>query len=311
MSQGDWRIDMFVREDALSLIGNTPIVRLSRLTPPNTRILLKLEYLNPSGSHKDRIALYMIRDAEEKGLLRPGGLVVEESSGNTGIAVAMVAKLKGYRAIIVVPRGGVSKEKIKVMRMLGARIVEGSVNEDDPDYVETLAEKIAREENGVFLHQAANKANIKAHFETTGPEIWAQTRGQVDAFVMGVGTGGTITGVGRFLKMMKPDVRIVAVTPKGSALSERQSENPDRIEGLASGSVPENLDRGIVDEVIPVGFDEALSMARRLASEEGILAGISTGAHLIAALKTAEKLGPGRTIVTIAADSILRYVSLL
>ncbi len=302
---------MIIHQDMLASIGNTPMVRLAKLAPPGSRILLKLEYLNPSGSHKDRIALYMIRDAEEKGLLRPGGLVVEESSGNTGIAVAMVARLKGYRAVIVVPRGGVSREKVKIMEMLGARVVEGSTNEDDPDYVEKLAENIAEREEGVFLHQAANKANIRAHFETTGPEIWVQTRGQVDAFVMGVGTGGTITGVGRFLRMMKPEVRIVAVTPRGSALSGRQAENPDRIEGLASGSIPENLDKGIVDEIIPVGFEEALSMAKRLALEEGILAGVSTGAHVIAALKVARELGPGKTIVTVAADSILRYTSLL
>jgi len=302
---------MIIHQDMLASIGNTPMVRLAKLAPPGSRILLKLEYLNPSGSHKDRIALYMIRDAEEKGLLRPGGLVVEESSGNTGIAVAMVARLKGYRAVIVVPRGGVSREKVKVMEMLGARVVEGSTNEDDPDYVEKLAENIAEREEGVFLHQAANKANIKAHFETTGPEIWVQTRGQVDAFVMGVGTGGTITGVGRFLRMMKPEVRIVAVTPRGSALSGRQAENPDRIEGLASGGIPENLDKGIVDEIIPVGFEEALSMAKRLALEEGIFAGVSTGAHVIAALKVARELGPGKTIVTVAADSILRYTSLL
>ncbi|MCD6341023.1 MAG: cysteine synthase family protein [Desulfurococcales archaeon] len=293
----------------LDVIGSTPLVELRRLVPSNSaRVLVKLEYMNPTGSHKDRVAFYMIKDAEERGLLRPGSVVVEASSGNTGVSVAFVSRYLGYRAIVVIPKG-TSKDKVFLIKVLGAEVVEGSDDPESPNYYVRLAEELAHKYGGVFLNQYENIANIRAHYETTGPEIWRDTGGSIDAFVMGVGTGGTITGVGRYLKERKSDVLIVAVTPKGSPLAG--GKVGDRIEGLLYSDYPKLLDRSVVDKVIEVSLEDALRTCIKLAREEGILAGPSTGANIYAALMVARELGHGKTVVTLAADSILKYSTLL
>jgi cysteine synthase A len=289
----------------LELIGNTPLVELKRVRPlGNARVFIKLEFVNPTGSHKDRIALYMIKDAIQRYGLKPGDVVVEASSGNTAISVAFVAQQLSLKPIIVVPRG-TSKSKIAMLRLLGAEVVEGGDKPSDEDYYIRLAERIARDRRGVFLNQYANPANAQAHYETTAVEIWRALDGEVSAFVMGVGTGGTIIGVGRFLKERKKDALIVAVTPKGSPLAG--GTVGDRIEGLLYTDIPPLLDRSIIDKVIEVSYREAMEMAMRLAREEGLLVGISSAANTVAALRVAEELGKGN-VVTLAADSILRYV---
>lgn len=290
-------------EDA---IGGTPIVKLKRIKPSNgVEIYVKLEFFNPTGSHKDRIALYMIRDAIRRYGLKPGDVVVEASSGNTAISVAFIAARFGLKSVIVVPRG-TSSSKVAVVRMLGAEIVEGSDDPRSKDYYIRLAEEIAREHGWIFLNQYANPANVAAHYETTAVEIWSALNGAVDAFVMGVGTGGTITGVGRFLKERRRGVIIAAVTPKGSPLAG--GSIGDRIEGLLYTDIPPLLDRSVIDRVIEVSYREAVDMCIKLARDEGILAGISSGANVVGALKISSEIGQGN-IVTLVADSAFRYMN--
>ncbi len=291
--------------DILDLIGSTPMVEL-RSFGGRAKLMLKLEYMNPTGSHKDRIALYMIREAMEKGLVRKGGLVVEASSGNTGVSVAFVAGRLGLKCIIVVPRG-TSREKVFMLKALGAEVVFGSDNPRDPDYYRRVAEEIAREKGGVFLNQYENKANVKAHYETTGPEIWRQTRGEITAFVMGVGTGGTITGVGRYLRERKSSVKIIGVLPAGSPLAG--GVFGDRIEGLAYSDKPVLIDENLIDDYIEVSLREAAETCIKLARREGVLAGLSTGANVKAASIVAGEVDG--VVVTIAADSILKYNEVL
>jgi cysteine synthase A len=289
----------------LDLIGSTPLVELKRVRPlGGARVFVKLEFVNPTGSHKDRIALYMIRDAIQRHGLGPGDVVVEASSGNTAISVAFVAQQFKLKPVIVVPRG-TSKSKIAILKLLGAEVIEGSDRPSDGDYYIRLAERIARERRGVFLNQYANPANALAHYETTAVEIWKALNGDISAFVMGVGTGGTVTGVGRFLKERKKDVLIVAVTPRGSPLAG--GTVGDRIEGLLYTDIPPLLDRSIIDRVIEVSYREAVEMVIRLAREEGLLVGISSAANIVAALRLAEELKKGN-IVTLAADSTFRYI---
>jgi len=295
--------------DLLSLIGNTPLVELKKLRPRGgARIFVKLEYLNPTGSHKDRIALYMIRDALERGLVKPGGYVVEASSGNTGISVAFVARLMGLKPVIVVPRE-TSVIKVRLMKMLGAEVVFGDPDPSSPNNIRALAKRLAEERGGVYLDQHSNPANARAHYETTAREIWDALKGEVHAFVMGVGTGGTITGVGRFLKERRRDVLVVAVTPRGSALVGGQGL--ERIEGLSSKDVPELYDPEIVDRVIEVSLREAVEMCTKLARLEGIIGGPSTGANVVAAIEIAKELGEDRNVVTLAPDSMMRYIEIL
>jgi len=298
---------MEVKGSILDLIGSTPLIELRRFSRNGARILLKLEYLNPTGSHKDRAALYMIEDAERRYDLKPGSLVVEASSGNMAISVALIAKLKGYRAAIVVPEG-TSSEKISLIKLLGAKLVEGSDDPDSPRYYKKVAEELAERENGVFLNQFENKMNIIAHYETTGAEIWKQTGGEIDAFVMGIGTGGTIMGAGKYLKERKKELYLVGVVPRGSPLAG--GVFGDRIEGLLYSDLPSLLDQDLIDELIEVSLEDSVKMSERLAREEGVLAGPSTGANLLAALRIAEKVPSLRTIVTIAADSMLKYSSI-
>jgi len=274
----------------------------------SAEIYLKLEYLNPTGSHKDRIAYHMIKDAEERGLIKPGDTIVEASSGNTAIAVAWIASLLGYRAKIFVEEG-ISKAKVSLIRSLGAEVVEAPLRESD--YAEA-AKKYAEEYGYLFLNQYENEANVRAHYETTGPEIYDQLGGRINAFVMGVGTGGTIAGVGKFLKeKIGEDLMIVGVVPRNSRILEGYGE-PERIEGLSSEIVPGIWKRysRLVNRIIEVKYGDAAQTMKRLMKKEGILGGPSTGANVYAALKIAEEIGSG-TVVTIAPDTILKYPQLV
>lgn len=295
-----------MKASILGLIGNTPIVRLGRLAGGGmAEVYVKLEYLNPTGSHKDRIAYYMIRDAEERGLIEPGDTVVEASSGNTAISVAWVSSLLGYRAEIFVEKG-TSQVKIGLIKALGAKVVEA----EGESYAEA-ARRYAEEHGYLFLNQYENEANVRAHYETTGPEIYRQLGGRIDAFVMGIGTGGTISGVGRFLKeKLGERVKIIGVVPRGSRIAG--GEGAERIEGLASDIVPGIWRRygHVVSEVIEVGFDEALQTVKTLLRSEGVLGGLSTGANVYAAMRVAERLTKG-VVATIAPDTILRYPHIL
>jgi cysteine synthase A len=286
------------------------MVRLNRVTKGvEATILAKLEFLNPSGSVKDRIALRMVESAEKAGLLKPGFTIVEPSSGNTVIAFSLVAALKGYKMIAVMPEV-MSVERRKIIKMYGADIlltpakdfVEGSVKK---------AEELARKP-GVYLpNQFTNPENVAAHRETTSEEIWEQTGGKVDAFVAGVGTGGTLIGVAQGLKKKKPLVKIVAVEPAESPVLSGGKHCLHRIEGIGDGFIPEICKKGrqLIDEVITVRDEDAIKMARRLIKEEGLFVGISSGANVAASIKVAEKLGKGKTVVTVLPDNAYRYFS--
>ncbi len=299
--------------EVLKLIGNTPIIKLKNIgRNTNSNIWVKLEYYNPSGSHKDRIALFMLCRALEKGLIRKGDTVVEASTGNTGISVAYIASLLGLRAVIVVP-SNISPDKKKLIKLMGGEIIEIEGNLDPKTYrlkAKELAEKIG----GYYIGQYDNPANPEAHYRTTGPEIWRQLNGKIDFFVMGVGTGGTITGVGKFLKEKNTSIKIIAVEPEGSILSkiirgEKAEYKPHVIEGLTGYDIPANLDVNIIDEFIRVPQLEAIKMCYKLLKYEGIFAGPSTGANIYAALKVAERSSIGSNIVTIAADTGYKYLS--
>lgn len=296
----------------VDLIGNTPLVKLRRLEGLKDReVYVKLEYLNPTGSHKDRIALYMIRDAVERGLLKPGGVVVEASSGNTAVSVAWLASMLGYKAVIVVEEG-TSPAKVSVIRALGAEVVFAPrVPAGHPDHMVSVAKRVAEERGGVFLAQYANEANVRAHFETTGPEIYRDLGGRVGCFVMGVGTGGTLAGVAKYLKSkLGGKVKAVAVVPRGSPVAGGRGRG-EEIEGLAVSMVPEIFERNrsLVDEVVEVGFAEALEAALRLAREEGVLGGLSTGANIAGVYRVLDRCED--PVVTLAPDSIFRYAELL
>jgi cysteine synthase A len=290
-------------------IGHTPLVELRRIgAAAGVRLLAKLESRNPGGSVKDRVAAAMIEDAERRGTLKPGGTIVEATSGNTGIALAFVAATKGYTLHVTMPER-MSRERLALLRYLGARVTltPGTLMREAVEKAETLRRTIP---GAVALDQFKNPANPEAHRRTTAPEIWDDTGGAVDVFVAGVGTGGTITGVGEVLKTRKPDVRVVAVEPANAAVLTGRRPANHMIQGIGAGFVPPLLNRAIVDEVIAVGDDEAFAHARRLAREEGILAGISSGATLAAALSLATRPGlAGKTIVFMICDSGERYTN--
>jgi len=294
------------------LIGHTPLVELTRLEFElrlRARLLAKVEFFNPSGSVKDRAALYMIRDARARGLLKKGSVIIEPTSGNTGIGLAAVAAVFGYRTILVMP-DTMSEERRALLAAYGAELVltEGSLGMAGAI---AKAEEIARETHESFMPgQFTNPANVQAHYETTGPEIWKDTRGKVDVLVAGVGTGGTITGTGRYLKEQKPAVRLVAVEPADSPVLLGGVPGPHGLQGIGAGFVPEILDRSLLDEVIPVTTVEAYAAARMLVMKEGLLTGISSGAALHAAISLAEKDAyAGHTIVVILPDAGDRYLS--
>ena len=297
---------------AEDLVGRTPLLELGRLARCQglrARVLAKLEFFNPAGSVKDRAALAMVEDAERRGLLAPGGTVIEPTSGNTGIGLAWVAAVRGYRAIIVMP-DSMSVERRQLMAAYGAQVVltpgalgmQGAVDR---------ARELAASIPGSFVpDQFANPANPQAHFDTTGPELWEDTGGRLDAFVAGVGTGGTITGVGRYLKGRDPGVRVIAVEPADSPLLSQGRTGPHGLQGIGPNFLPAALDTGVLDEVIPVTQEQACRAARLLRAREGLLAGISSGAALWAAMALARRPEyAGRTIAVLLPDSGERYLS--
>lgn len=294
------------------LIGKTPLLELTHLEQTEhleARILAKLEYFNPAGSVKDRIALAMIRDAEERGQLHPGSVIIEPTSGNTGIGLASVAAARGYRLILVMP-DTMSVERRQLMKAYGAELVltEGAKGMKGAI---ARAEELAREIPDSFLPgQFANPANPAVHRATTGPEIWADTDGQVDIFVAGVGTGGTITGVGEYLKSRNPAVRVVAVEPESSPVLSGGNPGPHKIQGIGAGFVPDNLNTRIYDEVITVSNEDAFDYGRRVGRQEGVLVGISSGAAVRAAVTLAQRPeNKGKTIVVLLPDTGDRYLS--
>ena len=294
------------------LIGKTPLLELSHVEREfglKARLLAKLEAFNPGGSAKDRVAMAMVDDAEHRGLLKPGATIIEPTSGNTGIGLAVMAAARGYRAIIVMP-DTMSMERRLLMGAYGAELVltegakgmQGAIDK---------AEELAREIEGSFIPgQFVNPANPEAHYQTTGPEIWADTDGQVDVFVAGVGTGGTLTGVGRYLKEQNPGVKVVAAEPAASPLLSGGKAGPHGLQGIGANFIPEVLDRAVYDEVIPVAEEDAYAMGRILGRREGVLAGISSGAALWAAVEVAKRSeSAGKTIVVLLPDTGDRYLS--
>ena len=293
----------------IELIGNTPLVRLSRIVEPGMAVILgKLESANPGGSVKDRICLAMIEDAEERGLLKPGATIVEPTSGNTGIGLAMICAAKGYKIILTMPET-MSAERIQILKNYGAKVVLTPAAEGMIGAVQR-AEQTVKEIPGAFMpQQFMNPANPEIHRRTTAQEILKATEGAVDAFVAGVGTGGTITGVGEVLKKRNPQVKVVAVEPKNSPVLSGGQPGPHMIQGIGAGFVPQVLNRSVIDRVIQVSDEDAYETSRRLAKEEGIFVGISAGAAAWAALKVAKELGSSKTVVTILCDTGERYSS--
>ena len=299
-----------VAENILELIGNTPMVRLRRVVEPRmAAIVAKLESFNPGGSVKDRICLSMVEDAETRGLLAPGATIIEPTSGNTGIGLAMVGAVKGYRVILTMPET-MSAERIQILKSYGAQVVLTPASEGMIGAVRR-AEALAKETPGSFVpQQFVNPANPEAHRRTTAQEILRATDGELDAFVAGVGTGGTITGVGELLKKKHPAIRIVAVEPTSSPVLAGGAPGPHMIQGIGAGFVPQVLNRAVIDEIVPVSDEQAYETSKRLAREEGLFVGISSGAACWAALHVAKALGPGKTLVTIFPDTGERYFSI-
>jgi cysteine synthase len=302
---------MRIGAEASAVVGNTPMVLLDRLSEGLAGdVCVKLEYFNPGGSVKDRIGVAMIDAAEAEGLVSPGkSVVVEPTSGNTGIALAMVCAARGYELILTLPEG-MSRERGKLLRAYGAEVREtpslGGMNE-----AVALAEEIREQRKGFMPMQFSNPANPEIHRRTTAEEIWSDTDGEIGAFVSGVGTGGTITGVGQMLKERAPEALVIAVEPASSPVLSGGKPGPHKIQGIGAGFVPENLDRDVIDEVVSVGDEDALETARRVAIEEGVLAGISAGANIWAALEVADRPEmAGKRVVTIVCDSGERYMSL-
>jgi cysteine synthase A len=313
-----------IRHDFAALVGNTPLVRLKRVSEmTGCEILGKCEFLNPGGSVKDRAALAIIADAEERGQLRPGGVIVEGTAGNTGIGLALVGNTRGYRTVIVIPETQ-SAEKMDMLRLVGAELrpVPAVPYRDPNNYVKVagrLADELARTEpNGaIWANQFDNVANRTGHYRTTGPEIWEQTAGTVDAFTCAIGTGGTLAGVAMFLKERNPAVRIVAADPMGAALyhyykhGELKAEGSSITEGIGQGRITANLEGAPIDDAVQIPDEEALPYVFDLVREEGLVLGGSSGINIAGAVRVARELGPGHTIVTVLCDYGTRYQSKL
>lgn len=301
-----------VYKSALELIGKTPLVEVTNIEKElglEAKVLVKLEYLNPAGSVKDRIAKHMIEVAEEKGLLKPGSVIIEPTSGNTGIGLAAIAAAKGYRTILTMPET-MSVERRNILKAYGAEIVltEGAKGMKGAI---AKADELAKEiPNSFITGQFVNPANPEMHFRTTGPEIWEDTDGQVDYFTAGVGTGGTVTGVGKFLKSKNPNVKVAAIEPSDSPVLSQGRAGSHKIQGIGAGFVPDTLDTSVYDEVMPITNEDAFATAKLLAKKEGILVGISSGASLYAAIQIAKRPeAKGKTIVALLPDSGDRYYS--
>jgi cysteine synthase A len=303
---------MAIYKGFTEIIGKTPLVEVTHIEEAyglKAKLVVKLEFRNPAGSVKDRAAYYMIKDAEEKGLLKEGSVIIEPTSGNTGIGLAAIAAAKGYRAILTMPET-MSVERRNILKAYGAEIVltEGSKGMKGAI---AKAEDLAREiENSFIPGQFENPANAQAHYETTGPEIWEDSEGAVDVFVAGIGTGGTITGAGKYLKEKKPSVKVVAVEPATSPVLSEGKAGPHKIQGIGAGFVPKVLDTNVYDEIIPVDNDDAFSTSKQLTKKEGLLTGISSGAALYAGIELAKRPeNEGKTIVVLLPDSGDRYYS--
>lgn len=301
-----------IYQSITELVGRTPILEVSNIEKElnlEARILVKLEYFNPAGSVKDRVALNMIEDAEAKGLIKPGATIIEPTSGNTGIGLASAAAAKGYKAVFVMPET-MSIERRKLLLGYGAEIVLTEGAKGMNGAIAKAAELEKERENAIVLGQFVNSANPEIHTKTTGPEIWEDTDGQVDIFIAGVGTGGTITGTGTYLKSRKPDVQVIAVEPAGSPVLSGGKPGPHGLQGIGAGFIPEVLDTDIYESIVQVKDEEAYAAAKLLARREGVLVGISSGAALHAAVEAAKKPeNKGRTIVAILPDTGERYLS--
>lgn len=296
---------MTIKNNAKELIGNTPLLKLESLKKDGRAdIYVKVEKNNLAGSIKDRIALYMIEDAEEKGLLKKGGTIVEPTSGNTGVALAAIAAAKGYKLILTMP-ASMSIERAKLAMAYGAKVIRTTEGALQGAY--NKAKELAEENGYFFPDQFSNPANIKAHYETTGPEILEELT--PDAFIAGVGTGGTVTGTGRRLKEANKETKVYAIEPKESPLLSGGKASSHKIQGIGGNFIPENLDFDIVDGIIDVASDDAIEMSRQLAKKEGLAVGISSGANVCGAIEIADKLGEGKSVVTVLPDTGERYLS--
>ena len=303
---------MAIKQSITELIGNTPLLELvnfEKANNLNAKIVAKLEYFNPAGSVKDRVANAMIADAEAKGVLKPGATIIEPTSGNTGIGLAAVGSAKGYHVILTMPET-MSIERRKLVAAYGAEVVLTSGSAGMKGAIAKAEELEKSIENAVILGQFVNPANPKVHYETTGPEIWEQTEGQVDIFVAGVGTGGTVSGTGEYLKAQNPNVKVVAVEPATSPVLSEGKAGPHKIQGIGAGFVPDTLDTKVYDEVFPVPNEAAFAVGREIARREGILVGISSGAAVYAAAELAKRPeNAGKTIVALLPDTGERYLS--
>ncbi|HXF48229.1 MAG TPA: cysteine synthase family protein [Verrucomicrobiae bacterium] len=308
---------MQTAENILELAGGTPLVKIQKLNPyQHLTILAKLEMFNPGGSVKDRMAFHILSRAEKEGRIKPGDTLVDNTSGNTGIGMAIFAAVKGYRAVLTIP-DRMSEEKINLVRAYGAEVVTcpSDVPIADPESAYSRADEIARRSGGFRLNQYHNQANPEAHYLTTGPEIWEQTDGKVDVFIAGIGTGGTLSGTGRFLKEKNRNIRVIAVDPKGSVFKSYIEKGVEirpssyKLEGIGSEMVTEALDTSIIDEVVEVEDGAAFRLTRELARSEGVLAGGSSGAALWACLESGKKLTGPAVMVTVFPDTGLRYLS--
>ncbi|WP_137121881.1 cysteine synthase A [Segeticoccus rhizosphaerae] len=300
---------MPIHDDITSTVGNTPLVRLNRITDgAGATVLAKLESFNPAGSVKDRIGVSIVDAAEAAGELKEGGTIVEATSGNTGIALALVGAARGYTVVLTMP-DTMSQERRGLLKAYGAELVLTPGSEGMSGAL-AKAEEVAKERGGVLARQFANPANVKIHRETTAEEIWSDTDGDVDVLVAGIGTGGTITGVGQVLKERKPEVKVIAVEPAESAILSGKPAGPHKIQGLGANFVPEILDRNVYDEVLPVDVEASVRYARRAAAEEGLFVGISSGAALAAATQVAARPeNAGKTVVVVLPDFGERYLS--
>jgi len=299
-----------IANNVTELIGHTPLVRFNRIARDGSADLLaKLEYFNPGGSVKDRICLEMVEDAEKRGLLKKGSTIVEPTSGNTGIGLAMIAAVKGYKCILAMSEA-MSLERIYILKSYGAEVVLTPASEGMQGAIDKAGEILKKTPNSFMPQQFNNQANPQAHRKSTAIEILEATDGNLDAFVAGVGTGGTITGVGEVLKKHNPNIKVIAVEPKGSAVLSGGKPGPHKIQGIGAGFIPEILNRNIIDRIIQVGDNDAFRTAKLLAKEEGLFVGISAGAATWAAMEVAEGLGRGKIVVVVLPDTGERYFSI-